>query len=144
MKKAQVKLLKGYGWSDKQVSDFLQIPKSSVPMYLKEDDSHDLVQVLPPEPGNDHSYTDGLRTLKTHEVGKQLELAPIIGVIELTLLQKVKEMADNVDVENPKAVKDVVETFKRLSADSVVNVVKADKDTPNAQANVVVALKFND
>lgn len=155
MQKLQVALLNSYGWKDKQIADFLKIPKSSVPMFLADVAADGTTFDITPngntelvptnELGNDMAYTDGVRNLKTREVGRLQVLAPIIASIEMSLYQKVMEAVKHVEGSDVKAISEVISMYKKLSADSVVNVVKNDKEAGgNATANIVVAMKFQD
>lgn len=145
MIKEQIKLLYcHYGWSIKDIATTLELPTSAIKMYIEEmgliknDSSVELITT--PENGAlPVAYTNDLRSLKTGEVSKQLAIAPIIAIIELTLLQKVREAADSVDPANIKSLSEVVNTFKRLKEDSIINtIMQSDKSAGGNGPQVAV------
>lgn len=149
MQKIQVQLLyTHYKWSTKQIAEFLDLPEAAVRMYLEEDG------LLAPKKGelvttgesDIDPYDDGIKSLKNKEVGKQLELAPIIATIELSLWQKMKDAVDACDSGNIDKLATVINSYKKLTQDSIINIaVKADKAvTTNSATFNVLAMKFND
>lgn len=144
MEKLQIKLLYAYyGWSVNDIARLLDTYPAVVSKYIEEmkldKQSHlqETVDVTTPNPVAiaDSEYTNGVRSLKTREVEKQLELAPIIATIELSLLQKVMEAAQAVDPENVTQLALIVKTFKTLTSDSIMTtLVKSDKEAGTAIA----------
>ena len=87
-------------------------------------------------------YDSGIRDLKTREVSKQLEISPVIAAIELTLLQKVMEAAKTCDEENPAQLASIVDTFKKLTRDSIINTVIKTEEKQNEKNSPQVAVQI--
>ena len=165
MHKLQIQLLHfHYGWTVKAIGKHLDLPEVAVRMYIEEltAEGEKLeaagIEVLPPEDADPNlpatksedsltsAYNTGLNNLKTKEVNKQQILAPIIASIELSLLQKVKEAADTCG-DSPAQLAMVVDTFKKLTKDSIINtIVKTDtKDgNKNGPQVAVQIMQFRD
>ena len=158
MVKLQIKLLHlQYGWSAEEISKLLDIPTSAVRMYIEEilrQEPQPEVEVLPPAElapycdtpnGGAASltpYDSGIRDLKTREVSKQLEISPVIAAIELTLLQKVMEAAKSCDEDNPAQLASIVDTFKKLTRDSIINTVIKTEEKQNEKNSPQVAVQI--
>ena len=153
-----------YGWNIKDIGKLLDIPESAVRMHIEQ---HKLdrpngkhnndVEVLPATTDSalpfDSQQTPlppalaGIQDIKEKEVVKQQHLAPIIATIELSLLGKLHEAAKTVDAGNTNQLASIVNTFKRLTQDAVINtVVKSEKDSGGNTGNqmVVQVLQFKD
>ena len=76
--------------------------------------------------------------MKANEVVKQLEIAPIAAIIELSLMQKLMEAVKELDGGNTGQLASLVDTFKRLTRDSIINTVVKTDDKANANAPSVV------
>lgn len=160
MDKEQVALLYGhYKWPAKKISNFLGEPITAIQMLIEElelelkssNTPEELPELLPldPKTGNPiepPAYTRGISALKTLEVTKQLEFAPIIASIELRLLNKIAESVQ-IHGDNPNALAQLTQTFKTLTRDSMIStLVKSEQQNSNTNAPQVAiqVLTFRD
>ena len=114
----QMKLLYcEYGWVVPKIAATLSCPESAVRLMI--DQNKWIQKDLPAT--TDMAANDVLATIKSGEISKQQELAPFLAVIEVTLLNKVLEAARAVD--DPATLKVVIDSFKKLTQDAVINTI---------------------
>lgn len=94
-------------------------------------------------------YEKGLEELKTGEVSKQLEIAPLLAVIELDLIGSLMEAARDAQDASPNGLALLVDTYKRLTKDSFVNGISKMEATKVADATggqqvIIQVAQFND
>jgi len=166
----QIKILYcTYGWTPKEIAKLLEIPLSAVNISIENQEltqpseegipsssllplaastPSTLPMVLPASPDgimlpDERSPANTMSAILDVETGKQREIAPIISVIEILLLDKVMKAARALEPEDVRQMGEIVNTFKRLTQDAVINnvtkIVKDDgKNTNNT--NVCVQL----
>jgi len=146
MTKMQIRLLyTTYGWSIADIAKFLELPESGVKMYL-EQDALLLPAPCPAElapysdtPPQADAYASGIRDLKKSALTKELSVAPILAAIELSLLHKLMEAVKALDSGNINQLTALVDTFKKLTKDSLTTaVVQAEEKQTQAAVQVVV------
>jgi len=155
-----------YKWSIQEIAKLLEIPRSAV---LQSISTQDLIQseenlpsppmvsatnapvpaTLLPQEGMDasdeHFSNNTISALMDVETSKQREIAPIISVIEILLLDKVMRAAKALDPEDVREMGDIVTTFKKLTQDAIINnVVKVTKDdSKNTNVNQIVIQRLS-
>jgi len=74
--------------------------------------------------------------LKAEELIKQAQLAPILAVIEVTLLQKILNEA--IMANDTATISELVRSFKKLTQDAVINTVVKDENQNAGKPTVAV------
>lgn len=150
----KIKMLKNtYGYTNQQISELLEIPLSAVRIGVESEYEEEVPQAtlvpadnaITPElvgqecEDGESGYATGIEALKAGEVSKQQETAPIMAMIELSLLERLKHTIECSEYITPEQLCTLVDAFKKLTKDSVVNaVVKQEKSNVNAGAPQVV------
>ncbi len=130
-------LYEQYGWSAAQIGALLGIPSSVISVHV---DSSGLV---PYAPSNSTVDLDADKTsvaqLKSAEIYRQQQIVPIMAVIEISLLEKIKGLVDSID--DPKDVAAVVKADKQLTQDSITNTVAhAEEITGNKSPQIAIQI----
>ena len=142
----QVKLLYcEYGWSVAKIAATLNVLESVVRVAIS---AGDLKQKDPSLPvvveDAQEEYSDDVQSIKINEVKKQQQLAPLYAVAEISLLSRIMEQASQPNLP-PDVVKSLVDSFKKLTQDSVINaVVRDEKKDGNGPQVAVQILQFKD
>jgi hypothetical protein len=114
LRETQIKILYvTYKWSPKQIGQHLDLPTTYIQLVIEEhpewDQSLDLVPAT-------------IEDLKSNSVNKQVELAPLYVIAEVSLLSKITEALGQLDVSTPEGVQSIerlTKAYKQLNLESV-------------------------
>lgn len=129
-----------YGWDIPKIAAILQVNESVVRVaveakkLIKRDveEPTDAVTLITKQ----QEASFGTVSLKADEVTKQQQLAPMMAAIEITLLQKAMDMA--LKVRDPDTLTQVVNAYKKLTQNAVINTVVQEETKNNAAPSVMV------
>lgn len=161
MDKMQVRMLHlQHGWSESEIASFLGMELVVVRQYIE-----DLQNSLPapvsrkgevevitdpesPSRAKPNPLDSDLLAIKSGEVSKRLELAPIFNSIEYMFLEKIMAGLRDIDPAETGRINSLISAYKQLQQGSMVdNIVKEQAaiagNATNNSTNVQV-LVFND
>ena len=143
----QVKILYcQYGWDIPKIAATLKVSEAVVRIAIdaaKLTKSSTEIALVTPEA--QQQYTDTLLKLKAGEVTKQEQLAPLLAVVEIGLIQRIMEQVVNPNLQ-PDQIKILVDSYKKLTQDAVINAVVQDekKNQGGGPQVAVQILQFKD
>lgn len=134
-----------YGWDIPKIAALLQVGESVVRIaveaksLMKRETETSQIGTLALVTKQQEA-SSGMVSLKADEVTKQQQLAPMMAAIEITLLQKIMDTA--LKVKDPETLATVVNAYKKLTQNAVINAVVQDETksgaaTPSVMVNVV-------
>lgn len=146
-----------YGWSPAKIKEALNLPVTYIERVIAENawiQGGKHAAPAPPAPPaaldslvSDLPATtcDGLiQDLKDLEVQKQVVLAPLVAITEITLLNKIKEAIDLIEPDRLDAhtiLSNLVKAFKQLTQDAVTTKVVNDaQDKPGIAIQVITQI----
>lgn len=137
----QIELLyRQYGWSAAQIATAINKQLSYVQLVIREHgweqgdgnaDTQSSTDISTQAQPTTNGQAVAIQALKDKEISKQTVLAPLIAVAEMSLLGKLSEAIDHVDVtESDSHIKltNLVKAFKHLTQDSVTSKVVSDEN----------------
>ena len=139
-----------YHLSIDKIAKLLDYPSSVVRLSIQNQGLDDPeVEVLPALPADNEAavspYVTDISNLKSLEVTKQYELAPLIAAIEVSLLHKLLQTASNIDPTDVRGIGDIVQILKMLTKNTVgESVAKEETKTIPAMQQTVMVVKWSD
>lgn len=131
MKELSIKLLhQQHGWSADQIALHLELPHTYVEKAIEALGS-----------STEFSSEVAVKSIQDSSAARQMELEPLYTVIEIALLEKLKETIELMEpqrVDAPVQISNLVKAYKGMTTDSIANKVIEDAANKNGIAIQII------